>query len=133
MSKYDENDCRFIGTLGKDIEIKYAQSGVAIANFSIACSKSVKKGDTWENKSEWVPVVAFGKVAENVANKASKGSVLRVIGEFTTSNYEKDGHKVYKSQIVSNMIKIISGSKEVFEQQDLGDAATSDDSPDLPF
>lgn len=133
MSKFDENDCRFIGTLGKQIEIKTTPAGLAIANFSIACGKSVKKGDNWENKTEWVGCVCFGKTAEYLANNTTKGSILRVIGEFTTTNYEKDGVKIYKTQISASAVKIISGKTEVQQdtQEDLPD--NSGESADLPF
>jgi single-stranded DNA-binding protein len=47
--------------LGKEPETKYAQSGLQIANFSLATTDSVKKGDEWENKTEWHNVTCFGK------------------------------------------------------------------------
>lgn len=132
MSKFDENDCRFIGTLGKPIEIKTTPAGLAIANFSIACGKSVKKGDNWENKTEWIPVVCFGKTAEYIANNTTKGSVLRVIGEYNTSSYEKDGKTVYKTQITASAVKIISGKAEV--QQDAQEELPADENSEtLPF
>jgi single-strand DNA-binding protein len=133
MSKFDENDCRFIGTLGKAIEIKTTPAGLAIANFSIACGKSIKKGDSWENKTEWVGCVCFGKTAEYLANNTNKGSILRVVGEFTTSNYEKDGVKIYKTQITASAVKIISGKTEV-QQDTQEDLPNGDDSGEtLPF
>lgn len=133
MGNVSVNECTFIGTLGKDIEIKYNSSGLAIANFSIACSKSVKKGEEWENKTDWIPIVVFGKIAEYVANKASKGTVLYVVGEYNTSSYEKDGQKIYKTQIAANTVKIVSGKSESSQNTQEELAVDDGNTNDLPF
>ena len=132
MASVSINKCTFIGNLGKDIETKVTPAGLTIANFSMACSKSVKKGDNWENKTEWIPVVVFGKTAEYLSNKAGKGTTLYVEGEFTTSNYEKDGVKVYKTQIVASEVKIVSGKTEV-QQEQQQELPGGEVEGDLPF
>jgi single-strand DNA-binding protein len=132
MANISLNDCTFIGTIGKNVDVKYANSGTAVANFSIACSKSVKKGDTWENKTDWVPVCCFGKTAEYVAKNAEKGTVVLVKGEYNTSTYEKDGKTVYKTQIIANMVKVVSGKAE--HQQDTQEDLPADENSEaLPF
>ena len=59
------NKCTFIGRLSRDAEIKYLQDGTAVCNFSIAVSEKYKnKSGERIEKTEWVTLVAFGKLAE---------------------------------------------------------------------
>lgn len=96
----DLNLCVFTGNLGRDPDIKYTAGGMAIANFSIAVGGRKKVGEQWEDSTEWVPVVCFAKTAENVGKYLTKGSKVRITGEFRTSSWEKDGERRYKSEIV---------------------------------
>lgn len=114
---YSENDCRFIGNLGKDIELKYAKTGTAICNFSIATTKSIKKGDGYENTTTWVSCVAFGKVAEHLMKYAKKGTTIRVIGEYSVSTYTDDNNnKKYNTQIIANTARVMTGGIQSGEQ-----------------
>ena len=95
-----------IGNVGKDPEIRYAQSGMAICNFSIATTKTAKG----EKKTSWHNILCFDKTAENVSKYVSKGSKVAVSGEIQYSEWEKDGQKHYKTEILANEIEFL-GSK----------------------
>ncbi len=74
------NKVILIGNLGKDPEIRYSQSGTAVANFSIATNRNVKKNDEWVKESEWHKIVAFGNteafvIGENVEVRRSPQAV----------------------------------------------------------
>ena len=99
------NAVTLIGNLGKDIELRYTASGAAVGNFSLAIGSSKKVGDNWEDFTEWVNCVVFGKTAENCANYLSKGSQAAVVGRIQTSKWDdKDGKKQYMTEIVADNI-----------------------------
>lgn len=86
----DLNQCNFIGRLGKDVEMKYAQNGNAIANFSIAVGESWKDKITGEKKekTEWVNLSCFGKLAEICGQYLKKGSKVYISGKLETRKWQ---------------------------------------------
>ena len=72
----DLNLCQFIGRLGRDPEIRFSPDGKAMATLSLACGQSWKSKDTGEKqeKTEWVRIVSFGKLAEIIGEYMRKGS-----------------------------------------------------------
>lgn len=104
------NKCIFIGNLGKDPEIRYTQNGKAVTSFSIGCGYSVKDGEQWVDKVEWVPVVIWGKDAEFVCKYSGKGKQIYVEGRFQTRKYQdKEGKDRYASEIVAESIRLLGG------------------------
>jgi single-strand DNA-binding protein len=96
------NKVMLIGNLGNDPEIRYAKSGSAIANISIATTEGRKNqsGD-WEDHTEWHRVVFFGKQAETCKDYLRKGSKVFVEGRIQTNTWEdKDGKKNYSTEVV---------------------------------
>lgn len=76
------------GRLGKDVELKYTQSGTAIANLSVATTRSVKHGDKWEQETTWHNVKVFGKMAENCSQYLGKGSLILFEGIIQNRKYQ---------------------------------------------
>ncbi len=109
----DLNRCEFIGRLGKDPEVRYSPDGKAIANFSIACGSSWKDRNTGEKKesTEWIRLVAFGKLGEIVAEFLRKGSQVYVSGRMQTREWEKDGVKRYSTEIVADQMQMLGGKR----------------------
>lgn len=99
------NKVTLMGAVGKDPEIRVSQSGMTIANFSLATSKKQK------DKSEitqWHNLVAFQKTAELVQQFVSKGSKLYVEGEIQYQEYDKDGVKRIATKIIVNDMSFLS-------------------------
>lgn len=112
MAERSLNKCEFIGRLGKDAETKFTPSGVAVTNFSIACSESWKDKQSGEQKekTEWVNCVLWR--AENLANFLTKGSRVYVAGKLSTRSWEaQDGSKRYATEVVVDEV-ILLGSKD---------------------
>lgn len=86
----DLNSCNFIGRLGKDVEMKYLASGDACANFSIAVGESWKDKQTGEKKekTEWVNISCFGKLAEICGQFLKKGSKIYASGSMETRKWQ---------------------------------------------
>ena len=84
------------GTLGQDPEVRYSGSGTAVANFSVAVKEKYKG----EEKTEWVRLVAFGAVAENIGKFMHKGQNHTFVGKLQTRKWEKDGVDRYTTEVV---------------------------------
>ena len=88
------------GNLTKDPDVKYTQSGKAVAMFSIA----VNDGFGDNQKTYYPNIVVWGKTAETVGNNLVKGSKVGVVGKLTTRSYDNSaGQKVYVTEVVADM------------------------------
>lgn len=96
------NKVQLIGNLGRDPEIRYTPSGVAVANFSIATSETWTDKNTQEKKTktEWHRIVFWGRQAEVIGEYLSKGRQIYVEGKLQTRDWEKDGVKRYTTEVV---------------------------------
>jgi single-strand DNA-binding protein len=104
------NKVQLIGNLGKDPELKYTPSGVAVATFSIATSESWKDTDgNQQEKTEWHNIVAWRKLAEICGEYLKKGKKVYLEGKLQTRNYEKDGIKRYVTEIVADQLIMLDG------------------------
>jgi single-strand DNA-binding protein len=104
------NKVQLIGNLGKDPELKYTPSGVAVATFSIATSESWKDTDgNQQEKTEWHNIVAWRKLAEICGEYLKKGKKVYLEGKLQTRNYEKDGVKRYVTEIVADQLIMLDG------------------------
>lgn len=105
------NKVTLIGNLGKDPELKYTPSGVAVATFSIATSENWKdqEGNAQE-KTEWHNIVAWRKLAEICGEYLKKGKKVYLEGKLQTRNYEKDGVKRYVTEIVADQLIMLDSA-----------------------
>ena len=103
------NSVNLIGRLGADIDIRYAESGTAIARFRLAVDRITKgKKDT-----DWINCTAFGNQAENANKYLRKGSTCGVSGSIKTGSYEKqDGTKVKTFEVWANHIQFLDSKEE---------------------
>lgn len=78
-----------------DPELRFTSSGVAVANFRVACSESKKNDDgTWEDGEKlFVNVAIWREAAEAVAEKVTKGAKVAVTGRLYQREYETNGEK----------------------------------------
>lgn len=108
----DLNSCQFIGRLGRDPEIINMKNGDPMAVFSVAVSESyMSKMGEKVNKTEWINVVAYKKLAEICGKYLVKGSQVYVSGKFNTNKYQaKDGTEKVAFQIILDKLQML-GSK----------------------
>lgn len=107
------NKVILIGLLGLDPQIRYTPSGAAVANFSIACSEKWKDRDgKTQEKTEWIKIVAWNKLAEICGEYLSKGRPVFVEGRLQTREYEaKDGSKRYVTEVIAQSIQFLGGGE----------------------
>lgn len=103
------NKAILIGNLGADPEVRYTQTGTAVANFNLATTESWTKDGNKEEKTEWHRVVAFGRLGEICGEYLSKGSKVYIEGRIQTRQWDdKDGNKRYTTEIVAREMKILT-------------------------
>lgn len=122
------NHVVLIGALGKDPEIRYTQSGTAVASFSMATSEKIK-GD---EKTEWHNITAWGKTAEICGEYLSKGKQCCVTGKIQTRKWQdRDGKDHYSTEIVAERVVLLGGKAEKGARQQ--EEPSFDPDEDCPF
>ena len=89
------------GNISTDIEFKTTSGGAPVSKFNQAV-KRMKDG------VDFIPIVAWNQVAENVNNYCEKGSKILVEGRLQTSSYEKDGVKRLSTDVVADKIEFLT-------------------------
>jgi single-strand DNA-binding protein len=105
------NKVILVGNLGKDPEVRYTQTGSAVANFSIATSEQWNDRDgKKQERTEWHNIVVWGKSAEHCGQYLSKGRQVFVEGSIRTRSYDdKSGNKRYITEIVAQRVQFLGG------------------------
>jgi single-strand DNA-binding protein len=100
----------FTGTVGRDAEVRYAPSGLAVLTVTLA--NRVGFGD--KEKTLWIRVTLFGKRAEGqLQNYLKKGQQVFVSGELTQNEYQaKDGTTKTSLELNANIIELIGKKNE---------------------
>ena len=110
----DLNQCNFIGRLGDNPKMQNTQSGDAMATFSIAVSEKYndRNGNRTE-KTEWINVQAFGKLAEIVGRYLSKGSQVFISGKLQSRKYTgQDGVERTAVSILARDMSMLGGGQQ---------------------
>ena len=104
------NKAILVGRLGRDPEVRYTPSGVAVANFSVATSEEWKDKDSGEKRerTEWHRIVAFGRLGEICGEYLAKGKQVYIEGRIQTRDWEdQNGVKRYTTEIVANQMQML--------------------------
>lgn len=113
------NKVMIIGNLGRDPEVSYTPSGMAVAKFSVATTDFWTDKATGEKKekTEWHRIVAFAKLGETCGRYLTKGKQIYVEGRLQTTSYEKDGVTRYNTDIIANAIQFLGQRGDATQQQ----------------
>lgn len=131
------NEWNGIGRITKDVEVKYSQ-GVdpkAVARFSVAISRRGKNGNS---ETDFIPIVAFGKTAENIEKYTRKGHKIGITGGIQSYNFkDKDGNNRSGYSVVASRVEFLEPKSEPtrsttrVEYEDMPDFEALPD--DVPF
>lgn len=100
------NNVQLVGRLTKDPEIRViAESQKSVARFIVAVNRN-------RNEADFISCVAFDKKAELLEKYFHKGDRIGVIGSIKTGSYEKDGRKVYTTEIYVDKIEFLQDKRE---------------------
>ena len=109
------NKVILIGNLGQDPEVRMTNSGTAVCELRIACTDRRRTQDgQWEEQTEWVTVVTFGRTAENAGKFLAKGRSVYVEGRLRTSSWDdqETGKKRYKTEVVAQAVQFLGGRND---------------------
>ena len=126
MASRGVNKCIILGNLGNDPEVKHTNSGIAIANLTVATSESWNDKATGEKREavEWHRVVLFGKLAEVAGEYLRKGSQVYIEGQLRTRKWtDNAGVEKYTTEVVVGMngvMQMIGGKQEANQQKQSG-------------
>ena len=100
-----------IGNLGADVETRYTQSEVAVANFRVATTERWKDAQGKQQEAtEWHRIVAFGRLAEICGEYLAKGSRVYIEGRLQTRKWaDSEGNARYTTEIVAREMKMLGG------------------------
>lgn len=100
------NKVVLVGRLTKDIDLKFAAgTGIAVARGILAVNRRFKKEG--QADADFIPVVLFKKNAENIATYTKKGSLIGISGSMQTRNYDKDGTRVYVTEVLVEEVQFL--------------------------
>lgn len=102
------NKVMLIGNVGRDPEMRYIQSGDAVTSFSLATNRRWTGADGQpHDETEWHNIVAWRKLAEQCNEYLNKGRKVYIEGRLQTLNYEKDGVKHYRTEIIADTMLML--------------------------
>lgn len=107
------NNVVLVGRLTKDVEIRKTQSGLSVASFTVACDRrlSQEQKNNNEQSADFISCVAWRGSADFLGNYAHKGDTVGVEGRIQTRSYDRDGQKVYVTEIVANSVSILHSTQ----------------------
>ena len=128
------NSITVAGTLGRDAEVRYLNSGDAICSFSVADSAGRDKPTIWWNCS------LFGKRAEALSQYLTKGQSVTVVGSITEREFtDKNGNHRKSMDVRVNEIALQGGRRDAQEERRNNEneqqrqQSFDDDGSDVPF
>lgn len=117
------NHSVLMGRIGQELELKSTPSGTEVVSFNLAVPRNYNKDIT-----DWISVVAWKGTATTIAKHFKKGDTICVEGNIQTRNYDdKDGKKVYVTEVVVEKIHFVTGKKEASAEENTN---TTDGLPD---
>lgn len=106
-----------VGRLTKDVDLRYTQNGVAVANFTIAINRPFKN-QQGENEADFINCVVWRKPAENLAQYMGKGNQIGVDGRLQSRTFEgNDGKTVFVTEVVADSVQFLESKKSNDQQQ----------------
>ncbi len=112
------NSVCLVGRLTRDPELRYTTSGMAVVRFTLAVDRRMSKEKRMEAEAknqptaDFISCTAWNKTAELIANYMQKGSRIGVEGRIQTGSYEKDGQRVYTTDVVVNNMEFLDPAQQ---------------------
>lgn len=113
------NSVVLVGRLTKDIELRKTQSGLSVASFTVACDRrlSQEQKNNNEQSADFINCVAWRGSADFLGKYARKGDTVGVEGRIQTRNYDRDGQRVYVTEVLANSVNLLHSKQTVQSQE----------------
>lgn len=133
------NKVMLIGHLGSDVDLRYSQSGNAVANLSVATDESYMGQDGNKiQKTEWHRVVVYGRQAENCERYLAKGSLVFIEGRLQTRKWQdRQGQDRYVTEIIASRVQFLDrkdhdgGDSGYGERPQMGNRHDPEEPPEI--
>lgn len=132
------NNVVLVGRLTHKANLKFTINGKNYTQFSVAVQRKFKNQSD-EYETDFINCTLWGKAAENFTKFTRKGSIVGVEGRLQTRNYEKDGRKIYITEVIAENFSLLE-SKATTEARDTQTQETTNtpetiefSEDDLPF
>ena len=102
------------GNLARDPEMRSTAGGTSVLQFSVAVNERRKNSQTgeWEDYPNWVDCSLFGKRAEALERMLAKGTKVAIEGRLRWSQWERDGQKRSKLDVIVDELELMSARKD---------------------
>jgi single-strand DNA-binding protein len=126
------NSITIVGNTGGEPEMRFTPDGKCITSFTVAVNDAKLVGGEWKENVEWFRVVSFGKLAERLNERLTKGEPVLCVGKLKLNRWtDNNGEKRVTLEVLAN--RVVSFSKSKKEKYE-GVADEGDISPDeIPF
>ena len=125
------------GNIGQEPELRSTASGMPVLSFSVAVNDRRKdSGGEWTDYVNWISCTMFGARAESVSRFLSKGAKVSIEGKLRWNQWERDGQKRSKIEVIVDELEFMSsrgGSGEANRQSPGADASHSIYDENIPF
>lgn len=111
------NTVQLVGRVVRDPEITYTSKELCVAKYTLAIGRSGMSG------TDFVNCTSFGKTGELFEKYVEKGDRVAIVGKIQTGSYEKDGKKVYVTNVIGDRVEFLNNK---------GDRETTESEPDEP-
>ena len=103
-----------VGRLTRDVEVRKTASGLSVATFTVACDRRMARGQDGNNQqsADFIRCVAWRQAADLLGSYARKGALVGVEGRIQTRNYDRDGQKVYVTEIVCDTVNLLESKSQ---------------------
>ena len=105
------NRVELIGRLTRDPELRYTSSNIATTRFTLAVNRPFQ-GQNGEQGTDFINIVVWRKQAENVKKYCTKGSLVAVEGRIQTGSYEKDGQRIFTTDVVADSVQFLESKSQ---------------------
>jgi len=107
------NQVILMGNLTRDPELRQTPTGQSVVSFSLALNRAYKdQAGEWQEATDFVDVVAWGPLAERVAQYLNKGRRCLVQGRLQSRSWEQEGQKRSKLEVLANDVTFLDGRGE---------------------
>ena len=119
------NRVELIGRITKDPELRYTSSNIATTRFTLAVNRPFQS-QSGEQGTDFINIVVWRKQAENVKKYCTKGSLVAVEGRIQTGSYEKDGQRVFTTDVVADSVQFLETKAQSQNRVESADVTPSD-------
>lgn len=124
------------GRLTRDLELKQTQSGISVLSFTLAVNRKFKNANG-DQETDFINCTAWRQTAETMAKFLSKGSLVGVEGRIETGSYERDGQRVFTTEVVVDNFTFLETKREAEQNRAAQQAQPAQQQPqtrtDNPF